>query len=219
MSDCSHAPDEVSGSGNSNEARKSRESELQQGDVDVWFKREILVHDVALGRYLMGTWRNRDEVEDLRQETYIRVYEAAGKSRPRQPKSFLFATARHLMTDHIRRRRIVAIDAVGDLEALNVMVDENSPEVCVSAYDDLRRLAEALDALPPKCREVVWLRRVNDLSQREVAAQLGIAQKTVEKHVMKGMKLLARALDHDNQERVPNGSKDNSDTEQSHGKS
>jgi RNA polymerase sigma factor (sigma-70 family) len=163
-------------------------------DLDLWFKREILVYEAALMRFLLRAWSHRDEVDDLRQETYVRVYEAAAHSRPHAPKSFLFATARHLMTDRIRRRRVVAIDAVGDLDALNVMVDELTPEDRASAYEELRHLAEAIDVLPPRCREVVWLRRVEDMSQREVAVRLGMTQKNVEKHVMRGMKLLARAL-------------------------
>jgi RNA polymerase sigma-70 factor (ECF subfamily) len=55
----------------------------------------------------------------------------------------------------------------------------------------LRRLSRALDHLPPRCREVIWLRRVEGMSQREVADQLGITEKTVEKHLAKGMRLLA----------------------------
>ena len=98
------------------------------------------------------------------------------------------------MADHIRRRRIVAIDAVGDMEALNVLIDNISSEHRASAQEELRRLAEAIDRLPPKCRETVWLRRVDDLPQKEVAARLGISEKTVEKHIMKGMKLLANAM-------------------------
>jgi RNA polymerase sigma factor (sigma-70 family) len=163
--------------------------------LDTWFKREILAHEEALVRYLGRTWRYRQEIPDLRQEIYIRIYEAAKKSRPLQPKSFLFTTARHLMTDHIRRRRIVVIDTVGDLDALNVPgMDENVPEQRASAHQELRRLADALDQLPPKCREVIWMRRVQDLPQKEVAIRLNVTQKTVEKHVMKGMKLLTAAL-------------------------
>jgi RNA polymerase sigma factor (sigma-70 family) len=162
--------------------------------LDTWFKREILVHEASLVRYLLRTWHNREEVYDLRQDTYVRVYEAAAKSRPQSPKSFLFATARNLMADHIRRRRIVVIDAVGDMDSLNVLIDELSPESRTSGFEDLRRLADAFDQLPPKCRETVWMRRVNDLPQKEVATRLGISQKTVEKHVMKGMKLLAAAM-------------------------
>ena len=162
--------------------------------LDSWFKREILVHEKSLVRYLLRSWPNRQEVPDLRQDSYVRVYEAAKKSRPQSPKSFLFAIARNLMADHIRRRRIVAIDAVGDLDALNVLIDTVSSEHRASAHQELRRLAEAVNRLPPRCREAVWMRRVDDLPQKEVAILLGITQKTVEKHVMKGMKLLAQAF-------------------------
>lgn len=162
--------------------------------LDIWFKREILVHEEALVRYLTKCWSNPGDIVDLRQDTYVRVYEAAAKSRPQAPKSFLFTTARHLMIDRLRRQRIVAIDAVGDLDALNVMVEELSPEERASAHQELRRLAEAIDGLPPRCREAVWMRRVDDMPQKEVAARLGVSQKTVEKHIVKGMRLLAEAM-------------------------
>lgn len=187
--------------------------------LDTWFKREILVHEASLVRYLTRTWHNRDEVVDLRQDTYVRVYEAAAKARPQSPKSFLFATARNLMADHIRRRRIVVIDAVGDMDALNVLIDDLSPEARTSAFEDLRRLADAFDQLPPKCRETVWMRRVDDLPQRDVATRLGISEKTVEKHVMKGMKLLAAAMiRRDEGDAAEDESREFSQREQPHGK-
>lgn len=161
---------------------------------DHWFAREILAHEASLARYLTRVWANRDEVHDLRQEIYVRIYEAAAKSRPLAPKAFLFTTARHLMADRLRRTRIVSIEAMGDLEALNVPIDDISPERRTSAHQELRRLADALGLLPPKCREVVWLRRVEELPQKEVASRLGISEKTVEKQVAKGMRLLAAAF-------------------------
>lgn len=160
--------------------------------LDSWFAREILSHEAALVRYLARIWPNRDEVQDLRQEIYIRVYEAAAKARPQASKSFLFTTARHLMTDRVRRGRIVSIEATGDLEVLNVLIDEVSPEQRVSARQELRRLADAFDRLPPKCRDVVWMRKVEGLSQREVAARMGTTEGAVEKHITKGIRLLAR---------------------------
>lgn len=162
--------------------------------LDDWFAREILVHEAGLLRYLKRKWPNRNDIHDLRQEIYIRVYEAAAKSRPHSPKSFLFTTARHLMSDRIRRSRIVSIDTLGDLDTLNVLVDELTPEQRTHARQELRLLAKAFDQLAPKCREVIWLRRVDQLSQREVAERLGVTQKTIEKHVTKGMQQLANAL-------------------------
>jgi len=160
-------------------------------DLDTWFAREILVHEASLARYLMRTWHNRDEVHDLRQDAYIRVYVAAANARPASPKAFLFTTARNLMADRARRERVVSIEARGDLDSLNVLVDELGPERQESGRQQLRRLAEAFDSLAPKCREVVWMRRVEELPQREVARRLGITEGTVESHVARGVRLLA----------------------------
>ncbi|HXS03413.1 MAG TPA: sigma factor, partial [Rhodanobacter sp.] len=77
--------------------------------LNAWFCREILVHEGALMRYLLRCWFRREEIHDLRQEIYVRVYEAAAKARPAMPKSFMFTTARHLMTDRLRRARVVSI--------------------------------------------------------------------------------------------------------------
>ena len=159
--------------------------------IDAWFASEILVHEQALSYFLRRCWPHRDELHDLRQEIYVRVYEAAGKALPTTPKAFLFATARHLMADRVRRSRVVSIEAVGDFESLNVLIEEVTPERWSSGRQTLKRLAEAFDRLPDRCREVVWLRRVEELPQKEVAMRLGISEKTVEKHVAKGVRLLA----------------------------
>lgn len=163
-------------------------------DLDAWFSREILVYENSLVRYLTRRWYQRDDIHDLRQEVYVRVYEAAAKERPRAPKSFLFTTARNLMSDRLRRSRVVSIEARADLESLNVHIDEISPEHHAIAHEDLDTLMRAFDQLPPRCRQVVWMRRIEDLSQKEVAARLGIGESMVEKQVAKAMRQFADAL-------------------------
>jgi RNA polymerase sigma factor (sigma-70 family) len=174
--------------------RKRCNVAVMEEPLDSWFKREILSHEEILMRFLSRVWRRRDEVPDIRQESYARVYEAAQKSRPQAPKAFLFATAKHLMADRVRRERIVSIQAGGENEYLNVLIDEISPEQRVGANQELVRLARAFDRLSPKCREVMWLRRVKELSQKEVAARLALAEKTVEKHLRTGARLLAHYM-------------------------
>lgn len=165
-----------------------------EDSLDAWFAREILSHEESFVRYLTRVWPNRDDIHDLRQEVYIKVYEAAVRGRPQSPKSFMFTTARNLMADRIRRSRIVSIEATADLDALNVLVDEISPEQKASARQELGRLAQALDLLPPQCRNVMWMRKVEGISQKEVAEALGITEGAVEKHIAKGVRLLAKAL-------------------------
>jgi len=58
----------------------------------------------------------------------------------------------------------------------------------------LRLLQEALDNLPPRCRQVVLMRKIEGLSQKDVARQMGVTIETVENQVAKGMRLLAQAL-------------------------
>jgi RNA polymerase sigma factor (sigma-70 family) len=162
--------------------------------LEDWFASEILAHEPLLVGYLLRVWPNRDEVPDLRQEIYVRVFESAQHTRPALPKAFLFATARNLMTDRLRRGRIVFIGTRGDLDELNVLVDELTPERCVTNIEELQRLAKAFDCLPPQCRTVMWLRKVEQLSQKEVAVKLGVQEKAVEKQVARGIRLLTATL-------------------------
>lgn len=184
--------------------------------LDSWFKREILVHEASLLRYLSRVWPKHDEIHDLRQDIYIRIYEAAQKARPSTPRAFIFATARNLITDHVRRRRVVSIEAVGDPDALNVLIDEVSPERRLNAWQELKRATRALNRLPPRCREVVWLRKIGDLSVKEVADQLGVSTRTVEGQIRKGMRLLSDAV-FGNDSTSPSSPADSTESETEHG--
>lgn len=161
-------------------------------DLDDWFIREVLPLEGTLMRYLRRNWRDAAEWADLRQEVYARVYEAARRGLPDSAAPFVLATARNLLIDRARRSQVVSIDALAELDGL--ALDELTPERHASGRADLQRLAEAMEELPPRCREVVVLRKVDGLSQREVAEQMGIAEDTVEKQIAKGMRALADAL-------------------------
>jgi RNA polymerase sigma factor (sigma-70 family) len=162
--------------------------------LDQWFAAEILPHEGLLLRYLTRVWRNSAEVFDLRQDIYVRVYESARSTLPTTPKAFLFATARNLMTDRIRHSRVVFIDSTPDFDVLDVLIDEVSPERRLSARQELRVLARAFDSLSEKCRNVVWLRRVEGLSQRETAQRLGLHEGAVESQLARGVRVLALAV-------------------------
>ena len=86
------------------------------------------------------------------------------------------------------------IEAVGDLGELGAAIDVPSPERSVIARDMLRRLQAALDRLPPRCREVVVLRRLEGLSRAEIAQRMGISLDTVSEHLANGMYVLAELL-------------------------
>jgi RNA polymerase sigma factor (sigma-70 family) len=162
-----------------------------RNSVDYWFVTEVLPLEPALMRYLRRNWYDKSEISDLRQETYLRVYEAAKRQRPSPVKPFLFTTARHLIIDRLRHKKVVPIDPVADLEWLNVYDPKPGPEQHVAARQDLRRLEEALNALPRRSRQAIVLRRVHGYSQQEIAAEMGIQVETVEAHIAKAVRILA----------------------------
>lgn len=162
--------------------------------LDEWFEAEVLTHEAALTRFLRRTWFNPADIPDLRQEVYIRVYESAARDLPEAPRAFLLTTARNLIVDRIRRERVVSIDFTFDIDTHGALVDGSSPERRLMASQELRRLANAIDGLSSDCRAVVWLRRVEGLSQREVAAHLGMNENTVASHLARGLKALTGVL-------------------------
>ena len=165
-----------------------------QDTLEVWFRREILLHEAALVRFLRRKWVNASEIQDIRHDIYVRILEAAERERPTSPKSFLFAIAKNLLVDRARRNRIVAIDLLEDFEGLGVLIDEVTPERRASGHEQLRRLAGLFDRLSERQRQVVWMRRIEELSQKEIARRLEIAEATVEKHLVLGIKALADAF-------------------------
>ena len=164
---------------------------MAASDVKQWFVREVLPLEAMLMHFLHQNWRNKAEIEDLRQDVYAQVLEAARKEIPEKPKAFLIATARNMLIDRIRHNQVVPIDAVNDLDELNIAFDQPGPDRTAIARDVLRRLQAAIDLLPPRAREAVLLRRVEGLSRREIAERMGVSENTVSDHITAGMRSLA----------------------------
>jgi RNA polymerase sigma factor (sigma-70 family) len=170
-----------------------RES-MGKAEARAWFVSEVLPLEPALTQYLNRNWRNRTDIDDLLQDIYVRVCEAASKQRPDSARLFVFTTARNLLIDRMRRGRVIPIDTVESLEALNAAVDEPGPDRNLMAREELRRVEAALDRLPPRCREVVMLRRIEGLSRRDIAGRMGITEATVSEHLANGMRVLTDML-------------------------
>ncbi len=160
-------------------------------EVDAWFAREVLPLEGALIQFLRHNWRNKSDIEDLLQDVYVRVYEVALKERPERAKAFVFATARNLLINRVRREQVVPIEAVSDLDALSVAIDEPGPDRTAIARDELRLLQAALDKLQPRLREAILLGQVEGLSRREIAQRMNIGEGTVKSYLAEGASALA----------------------------
>ena len=163
-------------------------------ETDLWFVRKVLPLEAMLVQYLHHNWRSQSDVRDLLHDVYVRVYQAARKQLPDNTKSFVFTTARHLLITRARQENVVSIEAVADLDALDVANEEPGPERSAIARDELRRLQAALDRVAPRCREALLLRRVEGLSRAEIAQRMGIGEHTVKEYLTSAMWMLADEL-------------------------
>lgn len=155
-----------------------------------WFCREVLPLEPALTRYIRRNWRNESDVSELRQEIYARACESAQAQLPGNAKAFVFTIARNHLINLARRAQIVSFDLIADLEQSDTFMDVVTPDRLFAAREELRRVRAGLDRLPPRCREVIVLRRVEGLSQKQVAEQLGITVSAVDQQLTKGMRAL-----------------------------
>ena len=166
------------------------------GQVDIreraaWLGRHVIPHEPELRNWLRRRPVAGLDVDDIVQEVYTRLVALYAVDHIDNPKTYAFQVASSVMINHIRRLKVVAIDSVASFEHLDVADDGASPERVLADRDELRRLDETLAALPARVAEVFRLRRIEGLSQREVAQRLGLAESTVEKHMARGAILVA----------------------------
>jgi len=162
----------------------------------IWLGRHVLPHEPALRAWLRHKNLVDLDAEDVIQETYTRLVAADSVAHIRDARSYLFQVAGSVVIDAIRRRKVISLSSVPDLDYQAVASEAPSPEQQVIARDELQRLAAMIAQLPGKVRDVFLLRRVQGLSQRAVAQRLGLAESTVEKHMSRGFLLMLEWLRH-----------------------
>ena len=148
--------------------------------------------------YFLRRVRDRAQAEDLVQDALLRVIRASECEVIEHPESYVFTVAANLLKDsrrHAVRHPTVASAAIeedggGEVEA--TLIDERSPERVLDGETSLAQVLQALGELSELTRNVFILFRLEHMKQKDIAALYGIAQSTVEKHVMRAVVHLAR---------------------------
>ena len=159
-----------------------------------WFAEEVRPHRGALRAYLQRAFPGVRDVEDVVQDSLLRIWTARAGRQIGCARAFLFKIARHRALDILRHDRASPFVAVRDLAALSVAGEEPSPADAITTAEKIELVAEAIAGLPDRCREIVVLRKLQGLSQREVATRLGLSERTVEVQVARGVRRCAEHL-------------------------
>ena len=138
--------------------------------------------------WLQNRFSNRIDVDDIVQESLLRVLKAKEVNDIKSPKAFFFATARNLALDVMRRSKVVQFDSLTENELSNVLDDAESVPESIARNQELEILTKAIQSLPSKCRRIFTLRKVYCMSQPEIAEKLGISVNTVATQLKIGVK-------------------------------
>ncbi len=168
---------------------------------DRWFSDHVLPHEPMLRAWLRSRFPHGVELDDLVQEAYARMLRArAAGSAMRSPKAFFFATARNLALDTLRHRQVSGDDTLVSFESLDVLDESDGIPETVDRREKLERLTIAIQSLPARCREVMTLRKVYGLSQKEIAARLGVSACTVSAQLTIGVRKCTESFARDRRE-------------------
>ncbi len=161
---------------------KSRQPEQAR-----WFAEEVQPHEPALRAYLRQRFPDVNDIDDLVQESYVRLLAAQRKGPIASAKAYLFSIARNGAISLLRRPRIFSDQPISSYEAKSVPEDRRDVADQVSTRQEVAVLMAAVDALPRRCREVMILVKIQGLSHQVVADRLGLSVQTVHVQVMRGI--------------------------------
>nr|WP_223178492.1 RNA polymerase sigma factor [Sphingobium scionense] len=162
-------------------------------DVDRWFIDEVLPHRQTFRRQAARLVAPGD-AEDLVQEAYARAINASHHRDIDNPRAFVLTIMRNLAFERHRRASVVRFEHLADLDAMDIADSAPDQFAILSGHLELKRLIELMDQLPPQPRAVVKMRRIEGMLPKDIAVRLGLSVSTVEKHLAKGLAILAHAM-------------------------
>lgn len=159
-----------------------------------WLAIHVLPHEALIRSKLRGIRVYNLDIEDVIQEVYTRMLSVPSLEAIRHPKQYAIRTARAIVIDHIRHSRVVSIVTAGRNENIDVPEREANAEQRLEFQEEVAAVEAALAELPEKCRKTLLLRRVEGLSQQEVALKLGVSEKMIEHHMTDAIRCLTKTF-------------------------
>jgi len=144
----------------------------------------------SLARSVAGIAPPR-EIEDIVQEAYVRVCQVEKKSGIRSPRAYLYRAVRNLALDHMKRaesRLTDCLEEETECTHFDSVANEDDTFRQAASNEEFSLFCDAVRNLPVQCRRAFVLRKVYGYTQREIAAELGLSESTVEKHIALGVK-------------------------------
>lgn len=130
---------------------------------------------------------NRHDVEDVAQKTYLQLLQHPNPDEIQNPQAYLFRTASNLAIDSIRRDKTRSKFSDNEINTDDISSAAPSMETIIDSRLKFNKFLSTLEELPVPCRHAFILNRLDGLTHSEVAEQMGISKKTVQRYILKAI--------------------------------
>ncbi len=166
-------------------------------DVIAWVADHILPNEASIRRWLRRQGVPAMDIDDLLQEAYCKLLELPSVHAIERPAAYFCRVVRNLHLGRIRRASVVRFEPLKDSQLSRMKDDGADLEAQYEAKSQLALVLRLFSILPERCRSIFQMRRIEGLSQREIAARLGVSESVVENEAAKGLRLILQALKED----------------------
>jgi RNA polymerase sigma factor (sigma-70 family) len=154
-----------------------------------WFAAEVQPHEPMLRAWIRSQFHGTVvQVDDIVQETFIRVLQTHAETPVRSPKAFLFVVARNLALMQVRHQAVEQAHSLAAAELSRILEESADVPHEVARAQELDMLTKAIQSLPTRCRQILTLRKIYGMALKDVAVELGLAEATVVAQTQIGLK-------------------------------
>ncbi len=152
-----------------------------------WYAEHIEPHEAQIRHWLKSRYGSQCDVDDVVQESLLKIFKAREKGQLKSPKAFFFAVARNAAVDSMRKAKVAVTDSLVDEEMLEIMDEGESVDEVAARNHELEILTQAIQALPERCRRVFTLSKVYGMTYNDIARDMGISFNTVSAQIAIGL--------------------------------
>ena len=163
--------------------------EIEKNDIG-WFKETFDQNYNLILNYLFYLSGNSELAEDLAQDVFMQLWEKRKEVKNETLRPFLYIIARNNFLKNIRHHKYDMKFRSTYLEK----IEKESPEFLLEMKEFDQHLQEVIAGLPEKCRVVFLMNRLDENTYREIAENLGVTVKAVEKQMSKALAILREKL-------------------------
>jgi RNA polymerase sigma-70 factor (ECF subfamily) len=158
----------------------------------------VSLHVIPQEQKVRGALRRlgvaESDIDDLIQDAYCRLATLTSVDHIDRPGAYFMQIVKNAWRDGLRRARVVRFEDFTENTTPFVEDDTTGIEATVIAREQLGLIDALLEALPERCRTIFTWKRMDGISQREIARRLGVSENVVENDVQKALRTIQRAL-------------------------